>query len=156
MVTVTQTVTLAAAFMQEIKEDDQKLRLVLDRFRQHVMDRPLLEADLAGFAELAMELRDRLAFRFALEEAFGYFEDPIDVAPRLSERIEELRLEHGKLYADAAQITEDLDASRPLSSTRLASLQNACREFLLRFDRHESRENEIMLQAFNEDIGCCD
>ena len=156
MASIVQTVTLDPVFMQEIKEDDRQLRLVLDRFRELVFDRSLAETDRPRLARLVMDVRDRLAFHFTLEEAYGYFDDPVTVAPRLSERVEELRVEHDELYADLGRISDLFEDLESFQAVDLATFREMSCEFLHRFDLHEAAENALISQAFNEDIGVGD
>jgi hemerythrin-like domain-containing protein len=158
MAMLLQTVTLSPAFLQEIKEDDRRLKTLLDRFRQLASNRPLIASANSQLADVATDVRDQLAFHFALEEAYGYIEDPVVVAPRLCERIEQLRIEHSELYALAARIVDSVEALSPDESESHASqsLADQCHRFLRSFDQHEAKENALIAQAFNEDIGECD
>jgi len=102
--------------------------------------------------------RDQLATHFALEEAFGYFDDPVDVAPHISEEVESLRSEHGDLYEAICGIVEraiDLLGESP-TLAGFRDIANWLCQFDEHFQRHESRENELIMQAFNEDIGVGD
>src|SRR5690606_18222336 len=95
----TTTVTINAAFLREIKEDNQRLKELLAELRQ-VLGEPGMP-DLVSrhtLIEKLGDLRDQLATHFALEEAFGYFDEPLIAAPQLAERAEELRQEHAHLF----------------------------------------------------------
>ncbi len=155
MATTVRTVTLDSAFLREIKEDDCRLRSLLNHLRQLVASRVLGLSDGVRLAILVKDLRDRLAFHFRLEEAYGYFEDPISVAPRLSERVEGLKVEHGHMLAEVTRIAEMIDerSCEDSTATELDAVEQMCRDFLDRFDRHEAQENALIMQAFNEDIG---
>src|SRR5262245_66597264 len=100
MTTLTATVTLNAAFFQEIKEDNQRLQELHRELREifHA-DRPLGVSRFT-IIDLLAELRDHLATHFALEEAFGYFDYPVDAAPHLSEEAETLRGQHSDLFVE--------------------------------------------------------
>ena len=56
--------------------------------------------------DLLIELQDQLALHFALEEAYGYFDDPIWVAPHISDLAESLRAEHVALYSELCDLAE--------------------------------------------------
>ena len=104
------------------------------------------------------QLRDQLALHFALEEAYGYFDDPAYVAPRLCEQALELRAEHRVLYGlvtDVADLAQHVDRHGPLASfqTRIAT---SFRHFEDRLQRHESRENDLIQEEYGDDIGCAD
>ena len=156
MASIVQTVTLAPAFMQEIKEDDCRLKQLLREFQHLVVGCPLSPAAGLRLAALVSDLRDRIAFRFALEEAYGYFEDPVAVAPRLSERVEQLQSEHGKLFVDACRMVDVFENSKPGLPGDLAGVQKMCSDFLRRFQTHEAAEDALIVQAFHEDIGVGD
>lgn len=156
MASIVQTITLAPAFMQEIKEDDLRLKNLLSDFRHLVARWPLTDSERQELASLVSDVRDRAAFHFALEEAYGYFEDPVAVAPRLCERVDRLRAEHGELFADICSIVHVFEDSEPDLPADFVGVQEMCREFLSRFDAHEAAENALIAQAFNEDIGVGD
>lgn len=72
--------TVNAAFFREIKEDHHQLQRLLERIRQIVGQPQALPNDWKEFISLLADLRDQLAFHFALEEAYGYFEDAVERA----------------------------------------------------------------------------
>jgi hypothetical protein len=156
-VVMTGTVTVNAAFLQEIKEVNQDLWQRLDEMR-HRCQRPIAPASCRQLVEKLSELRDQLALHFALEEAYGYFDDPADVAPRLSHAAESLRNEHRRLYMDLTRIVDR--AERLLHSDQLATLALWIGPEFLAFDEalrdHECRENELIFEAFDTDIGAGD
>src|SRR5687767_2315396 len=101
--TATSTVTVNAAFLQEIKEVNQELWQLLAELH-HRCIRPISPGQCKTLIDRLSELRDNLALHFALEEAYGYFEDPVHVAPQLSNRVEALRAEHKTLYCEFCRL----------------------------------------------------
>src|SRR5262245_61954266 len=93
VITTTGTVTVNAAFLQEIKEVNQELWSLLADLR-HRCQRPIAPGHCRLLIDKLCQLRDQLALHFSLEEAYGYFEDPVEVAPQLSRQAEMLRSEH--------------------------------------------------------------
>ena len=85
----TTTVTVNAAFLQEIKEVNHELWQLLADLR-HRCQRPIAPGTCRVLVDKLCELRDQLALHFALEEAYGYFEDPVDVAPQLCRQADAL------------------------------------------------------------------
>ena len=156
-VVMTRTVTVNAAFLQEIKEVNTEFWHRLEELR-HRCQRPIAPANCRHLVERLSQLRDQLALHFALEEAYGYFDDPVDVAPRLSYAAENLRSEHRSLYLDLTNIVER--AERLIHSEQLATLALWFGPEFLEFDLalrdHESRENELIYEAFDTDIGTGD
>lgn len=155
MSVTTCTVTVNAAFLQEIKEDAQELWSHFRRLKICLlveapprMSRRQLHAALA-------RLRDQLAMHFALEEAYGYFEDAIEVAPWLSAKADSLRGQHDDFYNEVCMIVDQ--AEQLLHDEVPGQLQrdviDRFGEFYATFQEHESAESQFIQQAFSEDLG---
>lgn len=156
--TIMGTVTVNAAFLQEVKEDNHLLRSLLETARQVFAESSRVKVDPKELAELLGQLRDQLAMHFALEEAFGYFEEAIDVAPRLSEQADLLRAQHRGLYLEVCDIADE--AEQLLYHETAVDLRQEIRArffgFLDRLNDHEACENALILEAFDEDLGVGD
>ena len=156
-VVMTRTVTVNAAFLQEIKDVNQELWQRLEELR-HRCQRPIAPVNCRHLVERMSQLRDQLALHFALEEAYGYFDDPVDVAPRLSHAAETLRSEHRELYMQLTHIVDR--GERLLHNEQLATLALWIGPGYLGFDDalrdHESRENELIYEAYDTDLGAGD
>ena len=155
--TLTSTVTVNAAFLQEIKEVNHELWQLLADLR-HRCQRPIAPGSCRSLVEKLCQLRDQLALHFALEEAYGYFEDPVDVAPQLCRQAEALRSEHQRLYAQLSGIVDR--AERMFYDDRHAALAVWLGPEFLDFDallrKHEERENDLIFEAYDADIGVGD
>ena len=103
----TATLTVNAAFLQEIKEVNQDLWRLLADIRRMCARPESIRADRSSFLTMLDDLRDQIGLHFALEEAYGYFEDPVHVAPQLCERAFELRAEHNELYLQISRLSDD-------------------------------------------------
>jgi len=154
----TGTLSLNAAFLQEIKADNTALRGLLELLREIVSDPAALERHGETFTRGACDLRDQLALHFSLEEAFGYFEDAIAQAPRLSSQAAQLRSEHEGLFVEACELAELAEECRYERPTHRVPrrLAQRFRQFDRRFLAHEARENRLILEAFDDDIGVGD
>jgi hypothetical protein len=154
----TSTVTVNAAFLQEIKEVNQELWDLLEELEALCRKPDRLMARRNQFIGMLDDLRDHLALHFALEEAYGYFNDPIEVAPRLSELAGELRSEHRWLYLLVCRIGEF--AEQPLQgdrvSHRVMGVVDQFQDFAARLRHHEARENDLILRVYDDDIGVGD
>ena len=154
----TGTLTVNAAFLQEIKEVHQDLWWLLAEVRGMCQQPAEILRRRKKFRELFEQLRDQLALHFALEEAYGYFEDPVDVAPRLCDRAFALRDEHRRLYVDVTsleqRVREVLDGHP--SRSKLHAVVRDFEEFDRQFKRHEEQEIELILQEYGDDIGVGD
>lgn len=148
--------TVNAAFFREIKEDHHQLRCMLDKLRSMTISHLALANHLKEFSEHTAELRDQLAFHFTLEEAYGYFEDAIERAPRFHDQAGRLRAQHPELYVMASQLAEQ---SAVASTSPIDLEQNAAQlaEMFLAFDTalkaHEAAELHLILDAMQLDIG---
>jgi len=149
------TVTVNAAFLQEIKEDSHELRRLLAEAHAAVAGPVGMHMASRQLAELLARLRDQLAMHFALEEAYGYFEEPLSVAPRLSSQADALRAQHRDLYLEICELVDQAQR-RAYHESNGNSLRALAADFLAFCDKlqqHESRENDLMTQAFGDDIG---
>ncbi len=152
------TVTVNAAFLQEIKEVNEDLWKLLSAVKELCSDPQHVQQQGRKVASELGDLRDKLAMHFALEEAYGYFDGPVHVAPHLSERASSLRDEHQVLYAmirDLADETDELDRAGKLRENCALVVERFC-IFHDQFQQHENRENELILDAYDSDIGVGD
>jgi len=160
MTTATTTTTLAlnAAFFQEVKEDHQELWRLVACIQQLLHDDHQYKLSHRQLVDLSEQFRDQLALHFALEEAFGYFDDAVSCAPRLSIRAEQLRAEHHSLYLEACYLVEQaerlLHNEVPRDIARQVNTDFS--GFLVLLQQHEDEENELIQRAFTIDIGVGD
>jgi hypothetical protein len=155
--TLTSTVTVNAAFLQEIKDVNQELWHMLADLR-HRCQRPMAPGLCRPLVDQLCQLRDQLALHFALEEAYGYFDDPVDVAPQLCRQAESLRSEHKLLYSQLSNLVDK--AERLFYDDQHAALAVWIGPQFLDFDvrlrKHEERENDLIFEAYDGDIGVGD
>jgi hypothetical protein len=154
----TRTVTINAAFMQEIKEVNDELWSLLAQIR-HACTRPIaLSGNCRYLVNMLLELRDQLALHFALEEAYGYFDDPADVSPHTAYQAEKLRSEHRRLYSHLSDLVER--AETMLEEGHQALLATSVPGQFILFDEalqnHEHHENELLMSLMEDEIGTGD
>jgi hypothetical protein len=152
------TVSINPAFLREIKDDHHELRQ-LQHHTSAMLDRlGPEEIEHKRLVHMFSKLRDQLAMHFSLEEAYGYQEDAIDIAPHLCRRAERLQAQHFELFDEFCCLVEIslqlLYHEQP--RTLLSALAGGYRRFQVRFREHESQERELILEALNEDIGTVD
>ncbi len=158
MLVATRTVGINAAFLQEIKQDNVELRELLQDVSQRLLQRRPRLSDSRPLVELLTRLRDQMAMHFALEEAFGYFENAVDIAPRLSERADGLRAEHDLFFIDICGICEQAEQLlyHETSARTLRQIATRYADFYDALQQHEARETELIMEAFDDDIGVGD
>lgn len=155
MYVATGTVTVNAAFLQEIKDDAREFRQCLAQASELLGPGQLSELEPRSLVELLGRVRDQLALHFSLEEAYGYFEDAISAAPHLSEQAELLRAQHQTLFAEfggTIAAAEELLYGDNDDDAR-ARVARLYQHFRANLQLHEAREQDLILAAFNDDLG---
>ncbi len=158
MLIQTRTVTVNSAFLEEIKLLNQELWKLLETLSLECTQRLADQESCTCFCIKLTRLRDQLTTHFSLEEAFGYLDGSIGIAPRLSDRADRLRLEHAEL---AERIAALVDFAWTLNDRQ--RLKQGFRRVVREFDgfhaqlrSHERKEQMLILQAYGDDIGCGD
>jgi hypothetical protein len=156
--TTISTVTVNAAFLQEIKEVNQEMWDSLSQL-ESLCSRPIsLKACCFEFVGRLGDLRDQLALHFALEEAYGYFDGPEDVAPDIAQRASKLRNQHRTIYQACDTLVEQ--AETLLCERNLAALTTvvpvAFDKFANQLRQHEADETDLLQEAWLQDFGVGD
>lgn len=159
----TRRLTVNAAFLKEIKDDNRDLKILVDRLK--VLTEPL-EAAANHWPELIQlfgDLRDQLALHFGLEEAYGYFDLAIDSDAELSVCAETLRSQHAGLFEEARHLAEaaavactgdaPIEGVTPEVTTAQEKILRRFDTFLHQFNDHEEAELKLILDALDDDIG---
>ncbi|GIW95838.1 MAG: hypothetical protein KatS3mg110_3879 [Pirellulaceae bacterium] len=153
--TRTGTVTVNPAFLREVKEIHEELWQKLRECRCRAAEPVENAEEAAQFRQLLDELLERLARHFTVEETCGYFENPLEVAPHLATRCDQLRREHASLYLELLAIVDHADVL--LDSGEAPRLWVAVQSAFIAFDdrlkAHEEAEAELIQAAFTQDFG---
>lgn len=152
------SLSINAAFFHEIKQENQRLCELLCSVREITQNLPMRNGEQRQVVNSLEELCDQVALHFSLEEAYGYFAEAFDAAPRVIERAESLRDEHVVLFDTIRQIADDaVEAHINRRWTQgFTVVVDRFREFDERFQMHESQENALIQEAFDDDIGVGD
>ena len=137
------------ALLEEIRKEHEELREVLGVVHRTLGKR---EAAVATVAEMLSLLGDDVAAHFSDEESAGFFDDVLDRAPRLSNRIDALRGEHQQLSATVARL-QVVATNGDGSSDWWQQIETAFHDFSKELMHHETTENELLLEAYTDDIG---
>ena len=161
----TRTLAVNSAFLSEIKEDHLELHDLLCK-TERAFKLPRRHRKPRELVYLLLALQDRLAMHFSLEEAYGYCEDALEVAPRLSSQAEALRAEHRTLFVNFCHLVDDAEqllapisidgASRLEKRVSLVDVSAQYEHFREALEEHERRETELILAAFDDDLGVGD
>jgi hypothetical protein len=111
------------------------------------------KADRAGpLLERLREVRAILQRHFLFEEQGGYMSHVLADAPHLDRAARELLAEHGRL-GDGLDSLITSAAGVPPESPVAPDLRERVRQWVLLVRGHETRENRLIQQACNQDIG---
>lgn len=136
----------------KVLEEHASLWEILDEARAALAER---RARPQSIAEMLDELAQHVLDHFRHEETGGYFAEAIDVAPRLSERADDLLRQHPRLAAQLAQLRQYARRNDPSEAWWLR-LSEMFTQFVSRFSEHECAENELLQDAYSTDIGAED
>lgn len=145
-----------AAFFREIKEDHAHLKTILDRLRTLAAHPPAIENHRREFSDLLSELADQLALHFSLEEAYGYFEDAVDIAPWLHEEAGTLIQQHRDLYSAVVMLSEKAVCELEAEESNFVGLLEHFDQFDTNLKLHEAAESRLIIDALNRDVGVGD
>ena len=154
--TGTRRLTVNAAFLKDIKDDSQDLKMLLDQIIPLTCHQQTAANHWPELMALMSELRDQLALHFSLEEAYGYFDDAVVSSPQLSVTAEVLRSEHPFLFAvirDLADQVSEVCSDRPEQVNLFIQQFDSFRRM---FEKHEENELELILESLDDDLGAGD
>jgi hypothetical protein len=148
--------------LKRFHEEHDELRGMLRSLGKRVRDAAASGAEGADgararseAASLLGELEQRLPHHFATEEQAGFLSEAVTQAPRLWRRADELRAECAVLAEGLTSLgTRMRSAGR--RTRRWQELDAECRRFAEAYHDHESRENQLIHEAWSEDIGAVD
>ncbi len=143
--TLSTTLTINPAFLQEIKDSNAELWQTLERI-QGLYDAAMPPATIAQkLVRWLDDLRDQLALQFSLEEAYGYLELPTPDRA-IGTRAEQARRQHCALYLDLSELCERAEELqyRGLATEQLGLLIEETQAFDARLQAHEAIENQLI------------
>ncbi|MGH7194249.1 MAG: hemerythrin domain-containing protein [Candidatus Saccharimonadales bacterium] len=140
--------TFAAAFQAEHHD----MSGLVQRLRQVFGGNRAWSPEAAREAvEAIAALEEHLEHHFRVEEAGGYLEEALAVAPRFSDLAEKLLAEHPVLLARMAETTA-LARRATAEPVLVDALKKQVSELLGNLVVHETAENRIVQQALNSGI----
>ncbi len=135
--------------LEEIRQEHDELRQLLGTISHALGDR--LET-VARVAEMLTSLQGHVEKHFDEEEEIGFFEQVAEKAPRLADKAQQLRDEHAQLRDTLKTLIEhaaDHDDTDEWWSKTESLFRDFCRDLM----HHESAENSILMDAYQQDIG---
>ena len=143
----------------QFEEDSLRLRDLLHDVNDSLDDQWRCDEHACQVVELLKGLSRQVSSHFELEEAADFFADPEVTALELAGLVDRLRSEHRALFAEISGVVQQAEslvacASRSESDRRRITAR--IHVFCHRLREHERRENELLLQAYGEDVGVGD
>ena len=154
--TTVRQLTVNAAFLKDIKDDNRDLKLLMDKIRPLRTPLPTALNHWPELIRLFADLRDQLAMHFSLEEAYGYFDDAIVTAPRLNVTAECLKGQHSALFQQICELADQALELPADSEEHIAKFLKRFDQFQAAFQKHEEAELALILDAMDDDIGVGD
>ncbi len=152
----TRRLTVNAAFLKDIKDDNRDLKHLLDRMIPLAEHPQTAKNHWIELVELFANLRDQLALHFSLEEAYGYFDDAVVSAPQLSTSAECLRAQHPQLFQSICKLADKSGDVSSDDDENVAKCLSQFSHFRNEFEKHEEAELKLILDALDDDIGVGD
>ena len=152
----TRRLTINAAFLKDIKDDNRDLKKLLDKIFPLASHPQTATNHWGELIELFGCLRDQLALHFTLEEAYGYFDEAVDSAPELSAVAECLRGQHPQLFEKIRHLADKSSEIRIDSGEQVSRFLSEFNAFRTEFEKHEESELKLILDALDDDLGVGD
>ena len=150
--TSTKTLSVNAAFLQDIKDNNPDLWLTFNQLRAICHDssdgcRLHSLIDTARLLSHTLDaLRTHIGLQFSLEESYGYIELPAHADVTNERQIESVLSQHCTLYlmiSDLAEQAQELQY-RGAEPEQLTQLIQSAQHFDTEFQRHECDENKLI------------
>ena len=138
--------------VEEIRLEHEALRKMLGNV--HAV---LAGSHVAGatVASLLLELHDELVLHFSNEEFHGFFGEITTRAPELLPSADKLCAEHRDMLRKASELAQFARAGAD-SQEWWRELKTRFHVFSTQLMHHESEENSLLQQAYQDDIGAHD
>lgn len=152
----TRLTTINAAFLKDIKDDNRELKRLFESIDELTFHHQMSINHWGELVGMIDQLTDQVAMHFSLEEAYGYFDNAIEVAVELSQRAGELRHQHVLLYEELVALDDSVAQTSIDRIDDVKSCLERYKRFHRRFRVHEEAELELILSAIDDDIGVGD
>ncbi len=143
---------LAHEAYDRIRREHEELRELLGSVHRTLTKRLGTVADVS---EMFASLCNQIATHFSEEEVAGFFDEIVAQAPRLSPQTEHLCNEHACLLETARKLADQANDGDG-SDDWWQQLESEFHEFSKQLMQHENKENDLLWQAYHDDIGSPD
>jgi hemerythrin len=143
------TIETHRAFISAFGAEHHELQRLVHALGEAVREKVSWNREAAiEVTDLLAELRCHLEHHFAQEEAGGYLEEALTLAPRFSAEAAELLRQHPQMLDKTVSVCKAAD--RAVNEPAVwAPLKRELTELIKALVAHESAENQIVQRAFN-------
>jgi iron-sulfur cluster repair protein YtfE (RIC family) len=139
-------------FYEQVRQEHEELREWLGRLHHALTERTLGGPQIA---EMFGALCEHLERHFKDEEIGGFFEQVVAMAPRFVDRTTELREEHAALRAELQGLAKRAGDAK-VDDAWWRELHDGFHAFSRGLMQHENKENELLQDVYDEDVGSKD
>ena len=136
----------------KILSQHKDLRALLQALERHIQQPAGSDAWLESLREALSGLVDLCSEHFTLEEQTGLHVELREQSPRLAFRLEKLLSDHSRILEALRKLVAGLP-TESIASSEADPLKERVLGVLEAFHEHERAENEIMMDAYWEDLG---
>lgn len=136
----------------KILSEHENLRALLQTLEQQVQQPAGSDAWLQNLRETLSRLVDLCSEHFRLEEQAGLHVQLREQSPRLAFRLERLLVDHFRILEALRKLVAVLP-TESIASGEAGPLKERVLGVLEAVDEHERAENEVMMDAYWEDLG---
>lgn len=111
------------------------------------------ETSAQTLQSLSETLRERISNRFTEESEHALFQHLLKTAPRMQREIESLEGDHEELRLQMDALLQLFDESGEVDRERFAEQYSS---FLQHFSDHERREDDLIQEVYDDDLGSGD
>lgn len=141
-----------AEIFEVVKAEHEELAELLDAIRGALSSAERERNQIEGLVE---RLSTAVALHFEHEESGGYLQEALDRAPRFTGQADSLRLQHDGLREEIEKLRMLLHSGVE-SAAWWTRIDSDFQRFASQLLQHEHAENQLLQQAFTDDIGTGD
>ena len=137
----------------QITQEHEELRSLLAQVHHLLAEQVESKAVVAEKIQLLFK-HVAAHFEEEEEEANGFFDQLVERAPQIADRVEQLRSEHGKMLVEMGRLSHLVSESA--ASDWWTRLQTEIHDFSKSLMHHENSENELLQKVYDDDLGTGD
>jgi iron-sulfur cluster repair protein YtfE (RIC family) len=138
--------------LEKTKQEHDALREKLRRIHEALAS---VEIKSDVIVNLLLDFQSALQVHFANEESGGFFNEVTTHSPHFTYRTDTLYVEHGELLHNAMELCRFATAGNH-TATWWRALSSQFHVFSKELMCHESEENKLLQQVYQDDIGTSD